>query len=140
MKAYELVHGQWLGSFVEISPKDGWPTGWIVTEASPAIGDVWTGQAWEAPTVEDLTRIAEAKRIANVPASISPRQFRQALTRAGLRNAAEALVAASSQDVKDWYQTASDFQPRHPILLSMAEALGKTQLDIDNLFTLGGSL
>jgi hypothetical protein len=82
----------------------------------------------------------EAKRIAAVPASISPRQLRQALSRAGLRTSVEAAVAAADQDTKDWYEWATVFERQHPRVVAMGVALGQTTRQLDDLFTLGGSL
>lgn len=72
--------------------------------------------------------------------TVDARQFRQALTKANLRASAEALVAASSQDVKDWYEYAPEFTSNHPVLIAMAAQMGKTQADIDALFALAMTL
>lgn len=72
--------------------------------------------------------------------SISPRQFRQALTSIGLRSAVEAAVAAADQDTKDWYGYATSFERSNAVLIAMATALGKTSEEIDALFALGASL
>lgn len=71
---------------------------------------------------------------------VSPRQFRQALTAAGLRPTVETFVGAQSQDVRDWYEYATEFENTHPMLVSMAAMLGKTQADIDALFALAATL
>lgn len=92
------------------------------------IGRKWTGSAFEdvpvAPGVQPL----------------SPRQFRQALTAAGIRAAVEAAVAAADQDTKDWYGYATSFERNHTVLVAMATAMGKTDADIDALFALGATL
>lgn len=75
-----------------------------------------------------------------VPASVSPRQFVQALTRANLRNAVEAAVAAADQDTKDWYNKSTEFQRGNAVLITMATAMGKTSADIDALFVLAATL
>lgn len=72
--------------------------------------------------------------------SLSPRQFRQALTALGLRAAVEAAIAAADQDTKDWYEYATTFERNHSVLIAMATALGKTGADIDALFALGATL
>lgn len=71
---------------------------------------------------------------------ITPRQFRQALTRAQLRQMVETLIANSEQDVKDWYEFATGFESTHPVVLQMAQAMGKTEADVDALFALGERL
>lgn len=82
----------------------------------------------------------EAERKARVPASVSPRQIRQALTRTGLRSQVEAAVAAGDQDLKDWWEFATDFQRANPHVLAMAAALGVTERQLDDLWTLAAGL
>ena len=82
----------------------------------------------------------EAKRLASVPAEISPRQIRQALTATGLRASVETAVAAADQDTKDWWEFATTFERSHSRVIGMAQALGVTPRQMDDLWTLGGSL
>jgi hypothetical protein len=72
--------------------------------------------------------------------SVTRRQFKQGLTRIGLRVAVEAAIAAADQDTKDWYFESTSFERANPVMNSMASALGKTQEDIDNLFRLAATL
>jgi len=75
-----------------------------------------------------------------VPESVSPRQIRQALTRAGLRTQVESAVAAGDQDTKDWWEFATEFQRSHPQVIAMGEALSVTPQQLDDLWVLAGSL
>jgi hypothetical protein len=75
-----------------------------------------------------------------VPASVTRRQFKQALTRIGLRGAVESAIAAADQDTKDWYNDSLNFERANPLLNAMAAGLGKTPADIDNLFALADTL
>lgn len=98
-------------------------------EAAPAlVGGVWT-QQWEV-----------APYTPPVPDFVSPRQIRQALTRAGLRQAVETAVSSGDQDVKDWWEFATSFERTHPMVIGMGQALGKTDADLDDLWRLAGSL
>lgn len=72
--------------------------------------------------------------------SVTRRQFKQGLTRIGLRAAGDAAIAAADQDTKDWYADSLNFERSHPVMNSMAVALGKTQEDIDILFKLAETL
>lgn len=67
-------------------------------------------------------------------APVSPRQIRQALTRANLRSSVEAAVAAGDQDIKDWWEFATTIERQHPMVLVMATALGVTDAQLDSLF------
>lgn len=75
-----------------------------------------------------------------VPVSISPRQIRQALTRAGLRASVEAAVAAGDQDLKDWWEYSTVFERGHAQVSVMADALGVSSADVDDLWRMGGTL
>lgn len=77
---------------------------------------------------------------APVPTSISPRQIRQALTRKGLRAAVEAAVAAGDQDIKDWWEFSTVCERNNEHVISMATALGVTDAQLDDLWTLGATL
>lgn len=78
--------------------------------------------------------------IPQVPANVTPRQIRQAMSRIGLRATVEAAVAASDQDIKDWWEFSTTFERNRPQVLMMATALGKTAEDLDNLWLLASSL
>jgi hypothetical protein len=78
--------------------------------------------------------------LAPVPESISPRQFRQSLTHFGFRANIEAVVAQADQDTKDWYEYATDFQRNHAKTLSMAQAMGYTSQQMDQVWVYGAAL
>lgn len=98
--------------------------------------------AWivEDKTAEVIAAEAEAKRVAAIPVSVSPRQIRQALTRAGLRAQVEAAVAAGDQDLKDWWEFATAFERLNQHVIDMCAALGVSERQADDLWTLAGSL
>lgn len=86
---------------------------------------------------------AEALRPVPLPppiAPISPRQIRQALTRAGLRASVEAAVAAGDQDLKDWYEFSTAFERLNPQVVAMGAALNVSESDLDQLWALGATL
>jgi hypothetical protein len=84
--------------------------------------------------------VALALHDADVPRSISPRQVRQALSRAGLRDAVEMAVAGGDQDLKDWWAFATEFERHHPRVLAMADALNVSDKQLDEIWTLGAAL
>jgi hypothetical protein len=81
----------------------------------------------------DAMEAAEAARYKG-PMTVSPRQIRQALTRANLRTQVEAAVAAGDQDLKDWWEFATTFERNHPMVVQMGTALGQTAEQMDQLF------
>ena len=72
--------------------------------------------------------------------TVSPRQIRQALTQLNLRTLVEAAVAAGNQDLKDWWEFATQIEENHPEVLEMATALGITDTQRHDLFVLAGGL
>ena len=73
-------------------------------------------------------------------ADITPRQIRMALTRAGLRVAVEAAVAAGDQDIKDWYEFSTTFERNNELVAAMGAALGVDDYGLDDLWRLGATL
>lgn len=66
-------------------------------------------------------------------------QLRRALTQTGLRDTVEAVIAAPDRDTKDMWEFTQSFKRLHPLVLSIATALGKTDIEIDDIFTLASS-
>lgn len=97
----------------------------------------------EAATVSEQGDWVPPQLPPPVPDKLSRRQFRQALTRADLREAAEgyvaACLAAGDRDTQDWWD-AEEFERYHPRLLAAAALLGQTDADLDALFVIGGGL
>lgn len=74
------------------------------------------------------------------PIIVTPRQIRQALTRFNLRTQVESAVAAGDQDVKDWWEFATQVEENHPMVVGMATALNVSESDLHDLFVLAKSL
>ena len=103
-------------------------------------------QRWELleiPLEEREARaLAEAEELSrrNFAIVVSPRQIRQALTKAGLRAQVEAAVANGDQDLKDWWEFATTFERSNPLVINMGLALNVTTEELDNLFVLASTL
>ena len=91
-------------------------------------------------TLIDRYTVVDGALLALPQPSVSPRQIRQALTRAGLRASVEAAVAAGDQDTKDWYEFATQFERSSPIVAALGVALSVTSAQLDDLWTLAGTL
>jgi len=92
-------------------------------------------------TDDEAQLIIDSKKAINVAIpSISPRQIRQALTAAGLREAVEAGVAAGSQDLKDWWEFSDSFERLHPEVIAFGVSLKKSDKELNDLWALGASL
>jgi hypothetical protein len=75
------------------------------------------------------------------PITVTPWQFRKALNQLTLREQVEQAVAVSTdQDLKDGWGFASSFVRNDPFVVSMGQALGKTDADMDQLFELAQTL
>lgn len=91
----------------------------------------------------EIVELADLPVVAGPPtpiAPISPRQIRQALTRAGLRASVEAAVAAGDQDLKDWYEFSTAFERLNPQVVAMGEALSVSPASLDDLWALRAQL
>jgi hypothetical protein len=66
-------------------------------------------------------------------------QFRRALTQLGWRNSVEAGVASADQDTKDMWEYSPTIERLHPFVVSMAIDLGRSDEEVDAVFTLANS-
>lgn len=102
------------------------------------IVDARTGTETIRPYTPD--EIAAIEEQANpVPTAVTPRQFRLALNQLSLREAVEAAVAASDQDTKDTWEFATEVRRDNPELNAMAEALGLSPSQLDDIFILANT-
>lgn len=69
--------------------------------------------------------------------SIDNLQIRLALSDLGLREAVEAAVAASSQEIKDWWAESLRFLKSDPMVQAMAAKLKVTTEQLEALWQLG---
>lgn len=90
-------------------------------------GSQW--QVWE-PTLE--------QRRAQM--SCTPRQARLALTQAGLLEAIEAWVAAAAETTQIEWQYANEIRRDWTTITEAATALGLSDTQLDDLFTLAATL
>jgi len=119
----------------------------VIKAPAALVDGIWTQQwqvieiyATQAEVDAAIAADVEVKRVAAVPTTVSPRQIRQALSRAGLRTAVEAAVAAGDQDTKDWYEFATEFHRASPVVAELAAALNVSSEALDGLWTLAASL
>lgn len=77
-----------------------------------------------------------------IPAVVTPFQAKAALLTQGLLDDVETLIADPNTDalVKLAWNTALEFRRTSPSVLGMAQALGWTEQDLDDFFTLAATL
>lgn len=133
------------------------PPATVSHQAAVAINDIWSlvddyrGVVYWMPdgskhqiTVLGVTPPAEST--ATPPPEPAPvlsctaYQIRQALSVMGLRDAAEAAIAASTIDVRDAWEYETLYRRDNPKIAAIATALNKTDTDIDALFQLAITL
>jgi hypothetical protein len=100
---------------------------WVESEVGE-VGDIYSNGEFSKPP------------IFHAIAPVSPRQIRQALTRAGLRASVESAVAAGDQDLKDWWEFSTTFERLNPQVTAMGAALGVSDAQLDDLWTLASTL
>lgn len=99
-------------------------------DPKPPVGWLYDGGLFRDPPVEPV--------VSNM--IVSPRQIRQALTAAGVRDQVELSVANGAQDLQDWWEFATQFEEQHPEVVGMAANLSLTDAQRHDLFVLAASL
>lgn len=74
-----------------------------------------------------------------VPATITRTQARLVLHRAGLLDKVLEVIAAGGVEAQIWYE-AAEWNRSSPVLAGMAQALGFTDEQVDNLFRAAGAI
>jgi len=87
-------------------------------------------------TEEEL--LAEFK--ATVPQIISMRQARLALIQSGLYDAINTAIKTMSPDIQVEWEYATEVKRSYGLILGLAEELGLTERELDELFVLGATL
>jgi hypothetical protein len=72
-----------------------------------------------------------------VPESVTPKQIRLALNRAGLRDIVEQTIAGLDQDVRDIWEFAQEVRRDDPLVVMLGEQFGA---NLDDLFRLAATL
>lgn len=96
------------------------------------------------PTDAEIEAATPAAIAAAARAAIKPvtrRQMLTALHRAGLLATIKGAVAASGDiELQIAFDESQEFQRDNPFLASMAQALGKTDAEVDAIFALAATL
>ena len=96
---------------------------------------------FDVSTVGSL-RVVDGALVEAVPQAVSRFQARMALRAAGMFDAVEAMMAdpeAPIAAVEAW-QTAQEFRRLSPTISAMAQALGLTDEQLDDLFRAAGKI
>lgn len=75
----------------------------------------------------------------DVPATITRTQARLVLHRAGLLEKVLEVIASGGVEAQIWYE-ANEWNRASPVLAGMAQALGFTDEQVDNLFRAAGTI
>lgn len=129
----KVINGR-LKEATELKPVD--MTGWDEVNIPPINLRYEDGEykyvEYIAPTV--------AEEIVNqVPQQVSPRQARLALLQATLLDDVELLLA-NDKAMQIWWEYSLDIQRNNEHIITMGTALGMTEVQLDDLFILAGSL
>lgn len=93
----------------------------------------------------DVIRVLPPEPV-TVPTKVTRRQFKQGLTRLGIRPAVEAwrvgldTSTAAGQDAADWYDDSNDIERSNPILNTMAAQFGLSTAQVDEAFIMMSGL
>lgn len=105
-------------------------------------------KAWRRPELQPTQAEIEAAAPAAIAAAaratilpVTRRQMLTALHRAGLlATIKSAVVASGDVELQIAFDESQEFQRDNPFLASMAQALGKTDAEVDAIFALAASL
>jgi hypothetical protein len=99
-------------------------------------GMVWTYLPIEAVASPEARTLIESfdEPPDLVPLNVTAAQARLVLNATGLRFSVESAIAASSQDVKDYWEYSAVIERNHPVLLSIATTLDLSSEQLDTLF------
>ena len=107
----------------------------------------WDGISALPAWTKDMTKIDVRQPAISTPEQIrdsmqplSAWQVRKVLTQFNLREKVETAIANADQNTKDAWQYAKEFQRNDILLNGMATALGLTDEQLDELFTVGITL
>lgn len=130
MSRYAIIKNGVVSNIVVASAEFAQSIGATLVIGNVNIGDSWNG----------IEFIPAPLPIEPVPTFVYPRQMRLALTRVGLRTAVETHVAASGQDLKDWWEFSNEFYRDNLHVIETANALGVNSSQLDDLWRLARSL
>lgn len=109
------------------------------------VTDDHIGDCIDAPDDFDPSKLQDyyhdgEKLTLRISYTLTPRQFRQALTKLDLRQTVEDGVKNSEQDIQDWFNFSITFSRTDPELLSLAKTLKISNKKIDNIWATGSQL
>jgi hypothetical protein len=99
--------------------------------------DYATYLAWLA---EGNTPLPTDPIVIPIPSIVTMRQARLALLQSGLLASVNAAVAAADEETKITWEFSSEVNRNHPFVATLATALGLTDAQLDDLFTLAATL
>jgi hypothetical protein len=128
MRAAQIINGV-VVNVVVVDSLDDFPELVDISDEF-SIGDLYADGVFSKPVV-----------IAPVPVSVTRRQMKLALLQQDLLIAVEDAVAASNDmALRINWMDALDFRRDNPFVSQMAGLLGKSDDDLDQIFTLAASL
>lgn len=136
-----IIDGFILRTKTDPTPIQSWAT--IPARIALPNGDVVFG-ATNTWTDGNYKIVASSISIPDPPVptpTLTARQARLAInTVPGLRTQVEGVVAASDQNTKDYWEYSSELHRDHPLLNNLANQVGLTSKQVDDLFALGQGL
>ena len=115
---------------VEQDSKGNWVEKWLIKDM---FSDIVEDDVVIKTKVEQEDEYLAAKAKATVPASVTPRQARIALLRANMLGAVNTAVSSNTEWAITW-EFATEVRRDDPMIAAVQGLLGKTDLEIDQLF------
>ncbi|WP_062220471.1 hypothetical protein [Aureimonas sp. D3] len=130
----------WRGEIADIDLDQGRPPNAIPVQP-PAFDHAthfaaWSGEDWLVQPIGDMPKPLEP--LVLVPAAVTMRQARIALSRAWLLSKAEAAIAQmagqAGEEARIEWEYAAELKRDHPLIAALGQALGLSAEAIDDLF------
>lgn len=109
-------------------------------------GLVWQDSQQTMPTQEDVAAAMLLPEPVPVPESVSLRQFRMSLKRAGLFAAVDslrtnpALTLQQRDDLTEFLEFSNSIERDHPLIAALSPMIGVTTEQIDDVFRIAATL
>ncbi len=135
------------GASIDFSNESQWPCDYPIFyghgEIAPGVIDVLTQADYDSALAQETEQRAvraEIERKARIPQSVTMRQARLALLAAGLLDAVESAILTAGTAAKIEWEYAQEVQRNAGLIPKMAQALGMTDAQIDDLFVAAAAL
>lgn len=137
---YQLIEETTInGQVIRLDPRN--PTQAELDDANDQFAAAQASRITELEAeVADLQGQVDGLPPKPAPDTITPRQAKLALYGAGLLDAVEALISGADREIQIHYESATQWDRTDPVLNGLADQLGLSDEQLDDLFSQASQL